>query len=707
MATGDKEALSLMEAVDNLSSMAELDDAAAVQEKEVRGGLEKIHLVKWLDPSKIEENRELIKQSFKVLNNYLQHVYTKEKDQLNDVETQKGLQAIMVLAGEAAQKVDKFTALFKGAAATELPEYKDLQKFYLTKIIKRFQEAQDTEEAWEREWGNIAVGDLDIERRGLKDLETVRRDKEYELFYIKREDENPFFSRNLLRHIRLVGDFDETLKDSAGDDPFLKTKVIQDKDVQLTAKDILKKAIVYIDDFYKEAMRHKEVEFVMGINSALMALMLAANPRNLRENTTGKSCLSYFRDFHLFLRFALRAEEYSRYLSAPNPEKFTNVLINLSHALCCFIFLRIPTKDEAIAFIHKIIKKGETGLNLKPIDRSQPFWNILLEEDESIRALLKTYPNGPLLKTLDIFREEDEKEGFDPILQDNLPSQLFSFVFDAQDVSVLRIPAPIRQEFIQKAEVIEEFQAFLRYLNTALQGKKHLLFNLQDKTSWNELARCQALEEIQKKAEFSRSLTVVGLPKYTDFYQQVAVYLDFSDAKQFLETFKEQVASGPECGFYFSSNLNTEKLLHFANEAIDLIHAAFFGKKEVLTRRNRLDFIEIFYLLLEMKIIDLIKPDSLSFTCKDAIDMGAGAAVTFFSFLKMLTGSTEWSEKEKDFVLWMLYTPAFTIRERAIDPQCFNRTISAVAHLDIEFNAHKDTILESLKPLIPIKITLN
>ncbi len=699
MARGKEESLSLMEAVDNLSSMAELDTSLSPEERGAKDKIEKIHLVKWLDPAKAEENRKEVKETFKVLNNYLHHVYSKGKEELKDVEMQKGIQAIMVLAGEAAQKLDKFSGLFKGAhgegAASELDEYKDLQKFYLTKMVKRFQESLEKEEAFEKQWSGVDQSTLDFEKRGLRDLETVRRDKEYELFYIRKEDNNPFFSRNLLRHIRLVGDFDETLKDTDGMDPFLRVQVIQDKDVHLTAKGILKLSMMYIDDFYKEAMRHKELTFVLELNKALMALMLAANPRNLRENTTGKSALSYFRDFHQYLRLALGSDEYAQYIAVFSQlsDRFSHTLINLSHSLCCFLFLRTSSRKEAVEFIHKLIKKGG-----KEPDRTQPFWSTLLDEDESIRTLLKRYPNGPLLKTLDTFREGEGGEGFDPILQDNLPSQLFTFDRDSLDVTALRIASPTFQEVIHKAEINQEFKGFLRYLNTRLNGEKHLLFNLQDRTSWREHARALALEEMPKK-EDSQNLIVVTLPKDTEFYHQSGSYSELNKARHFIETFRAQVEGGELCGFYFPKELSQKEILAFTEHALKFIHTAFFENKEKLLRKDRLDFIEMFYLLFEMKIVEMLHPDSLSFTSKDAIDTGASTNVSFYAFLKMLSASDTWSDEEKDFVLWMLYSPALMVRERAIDSQCFNRTVSVLAHLNIALNTHKKEILKGLNKL--------
>ena len=67
-----------------------------------------------------------------------------------------------------------------------------------------------------------------------------------------------------------------------------------------------------------------------------------------------------------------------------------------------------------------------------------------------------------------------------------------------------------------------------------------------------------------------------------------------------------------------------------------MIHTLFFGGKKMLTHRNRLDFIEIFYILLTLKLIEESSPDSMSFTCKDALDTGIVHSAELFAFLRLL-----------------------------------------------------------------------
>jgi hypothetical protein len=687
-----REDLTILEAVDHLSNIAELDVNRGQEE-----GL------RWLDPEQKEENRAVIKETFRVLHNYLQHIYKKNKRVLKEPDMQRGIQAMMVLAGEAAQKLDKYTSLFKGTrekeGAAALKEYQDLRQFYLTKIMKRLQTVLDTEEAWQAEWGGERTDPFQIEKRGLRDLETVRRDKEYELFYIQKEDGMPFFNKNLLRHIKLVGDFDESLADPAGEDPFLKIKIIEDRDLHASAQEILDLAASSMGEFYKEAMHHKELELIADLNKSLMALMLAANPQNLLQNRSGKCSLSYYQDFHHFLREALHSSEYQKLalLSKEELDPFFSTVMHLAQALCCFFFTRIGARRDAIAFIHRL--GGEVPTEKKIKSSPLSVWDHLLDEDEQIRYLLKHYPNGPLLKTLDVLKQGATHSGFDPLGQENLPSHLYTIKDHENHVTVMRLPSPTHQKSIHQVEVIDEFSEFLHFTGSHRSGQRYLLVNMQDRTSWREHARCTFLEKLQNEARYRDSLFVITLPKATDFYAQSSLYRELKDAHAFKNQFKEQITSEEQCGYYFPSPLKTVELNEFVDEALEKIHHHCFSSQPELSRKDRLAFIEIFYHLFVLKWIDWLHPDSMSFTCKDAIDTGAAATASFFAFLRLLSDPSPFTHEEMDLLIWMFYAPALMIRERAIDIQALSRAVSALAHFHAQLQSKRTEILEAFATL--------
>lgn len=550
--------LTVMDAVDNLSHMAELD-------LPMREGIEENPELSWHNPKYRSFHQEKIKETFQTILKYVKGVAEKEKAFLREERAQRAIQAMMLLAVEAARKVDNYTEIFKGekiSSVTELKEYKELQHIYLTKIVQRFNSLSDVEEKWHDSWG---AGDMEsIEQAALRDLESVRKDKEYELFLIRNEDNTPYFNRALLYHMQLVGQFDVLFADSSMEDPFLRIEIINDKEANLSAKEILKSAAPYIDDFFKDAMKFKKIPFVAALTKTLMALMMAGNSRNLQQNALAKHSFNYYADFHQYLRAALSTAEYQKLINKPSvqSERFIQSALHLVHVLCHAFFTKTSMRRDMIELIHALVEKGSEG----SIEKSQTasplaLWNNLHDKDDSIRFLFEHYPNGPLLKTMKLFNANNAMNGFDPIAQQNQPGQLYSLSSGETYITCLRLPCPTSQTYISKASVVEEFEGFLRSLASPKTKQRHLLINLQDRTSWEEHARCVAVENAQKVSEFASALTVVTLPKNTEFYWQTGTYSEWDDAAEFMKQLKEQVASGEQCGFYFPEEIDQKSLL--------------------------------------------------------------------------------------------------------------------------------------------------
>nr|NGX48145.1 hypothetical protein [Chlamydiota bacterium] len=677
----DKEELSVMEAVNNLSNMSEIDLKAPI---DLEGEEVFSTEVNWRDPRQALRNEGLVKETFRVLHRYLQNMVRRDRNSLKDPQTQKGVQAIMLLASEAVQKMDRYASLYPDhyKPISKLKEYTDLQKYYRQQILNQMPKPEEEIEDWEEAAKEEFKG-IEAEKRGLQDLEGVRKDLNYELFFIKGENGKPFFSRSLIRHIRLVGNFDELVSKVEGEDPLLAIRELLDREIREGAEEILKLAASYLDLFYKEGMKHKNRPFVGGLNKAVMALRMAANSVNLIENQSFKSCLEYYADFHRFLRVAMQAPGYQKRITGEMEEDaFSHSLLNLTHALCCYFFMRTEPLKEVLKLIHKIIDRGNAMRGPRPKEQADEkglqIWKDLQDQDESIRYLLSHYPNGPLLRTLDAFREEEEFEGWDPLTHYNFPAQQFTFSSGEMHISVLRIPSPLKQVFIHRAEVVEEFEGFLRFYKHERKPDRHLLVNLQNRTSWEEFARSKVLEATGVKAEHYETLYILGLPKNTPFYLQDDEYESMNGAPIFLESFEQQISCGKECGFYIPEQIKKAELKKFTNQTLQVIHKFFFDEKTSLTRIERLNFIEIFYVLYVTKMLEMLKIDSVSFTCKDALDTGPVAASLYYSFLLMLSEKKPWNKKEIDHLLWMVYGPALLVRDRAVNQIRLKRGMMAM-----------------------------
>ncbi|NGX37323.1 MAG: hypothetical protein K1000chlam2_00477 [Chlamydiae bacterium] len=672
-----EEELSVMEAVDNLSNMAEIDLKAVPLDIEE----EKISTkVNWRDPRQALRNEPLVKETFRILHRYLQNMVRRDRNAIKDTETQKGINAIMHLAREAVMKMDRYVSLYpkRYKPISKLKEYTDLEKYYRQEILGQIPPTEDVPEDFEEEFKGI-----EAEKRGINDLEGVRLDQNYELFFIKNENGKPYFSRSLLRHIRLMGNIDEMISKVEGEDPLLSIREFYDSELYEGAREVLRLVAPHLDEFYKEGKNKKARADVVILNKAIMALRMAANPKNLIENQSFKSCLEYYADFHRFLRDVVDSPEFAQRLLIEEEEQdyFSHIIVKVTHALCYFFFMRIEPKKEGLKLIHKIIERGDEirgpQLMEKADEKELQMWMDLLSEDESLRFLLAHYPNGPIMRTLDAFREEEEFEGYDPLVHFNFPSQLFTFSSKDIHVTVLRLPCPVKQLYINQAEIVKEFTGFLLFLLKELKPDKHLYVNLQNRTSWEEFARCIAIEKCEKQAEYYEALYLMGLAKNSSFFLQNEEYESVGGAPVFMEQFKEQIFSGEACGFYLTENIKLKKIESFIDEAMKTVHKLFFDGKTTLTRLDRLSFIEIFYLVYVLKIIDCAEITSLSFTCKDSIDTGMAQTALFFSFLRLVSSPDPWTKEEKDELLWLLFSPALFVRDRAINQTRFKRAVMA------------------------------
>ena len=102
-----QDALSILDAVDNLSLMAELGGAFEKEREETIGLLgqpvdEHIGKRSWHDPKNLSFNIEKVRNTFKILLSYLSNLYEKDERELKKIEVQRGIQAMITLAMEAA-----------------------------------------------------------------------------------------------------------------------------------------------------------------------------------------------------------------------------------------------------------------------------------------------------------------------------------------------------------------------------------------------------------------------------------------------------------------------------------------------------------------------------------------------------------------------------------------------------------------------------
>jgi hypothetical protein len=692
----------VLDAVETLSSIIDLDigaDKLGVSFSEsltIIGETIEVQYVHWLGHENSDEALGLLKSSYKKILQYLRQFYRNYTEDHTNLSTLEGINNLMSLVGEASQRLQRCTNIFKGVQSRlveSLKEYRELKKFYSEKIFK----LTKTGYSWEQlmlisEESALKHDSLrvlpkrsrsDVEEM-IVDLESVKDDRDYELLYLQKEDGTQFFDRELVKNIRLVCEFGQYFEKFHGNDPLIHVKLWQEKTLQLTAKVILNSIKGELHLFYKEYKRFKEIELVSILNRGLMALMLSGNPKNLLRNSPVKCCFQYFTDFHYFLHQALVSRDYQKLIAYPpnDSQMFLKNLVKLVHSICCHLFTHIQGLQELVGMTTHLLELGfPKGYDVES-QLSKTISTQLKESYKAINNLLEKHPNGPLFKVLDVFsdREEAQEINFNLISQKNYPYKLYDFYLEDNEVSVLYLPSPTSQEYINHAEVLEEFKGFLRSYAVDAVEKKHLMFNLQDRTSWKEFARCQAIDELQLRAEHSLNLDVITLPKNTEFYHQLHPYYHLNDSESFIEQFLFHLQDD-KTGFFFPRNLKNIFTADVFEQILRGIQNVFFNNSSRLRRIERLDFIEITYLLIQLKAIQEIVPDSLSFTCKDSLDLGAMSNVMLFSLFKYLQNK-DLTDKEHDLMQAMLFTPALIIRERNIHKEQFDRLNSVLQTIE-------------------------
>ena len=505
----------------------------------------------------------------------------------------------------------------------------------------------------------------------------------------------------MLRNIKLYCDFDEQISHGAIEDPLLRVRFMLDRDLQVSARQILKYIYPNLITFYKYSIYSHESEFSLILNKAIMALFLAANPKNLIQNSMGKSSISYFSDFVMYLKEAFHLDEYQKTIAYFDEIKDENLkqLTILARNLAKAFFLRPGgIKEEMIGFIYRLIRKGEEKKTKKEFSKIKlpSFWLKILEDGDSITKILKYFPNGPLFKTLDIIRETEQEEIiFNPSLQKNYPSMLFRVDYLDNKTSVLKMPCPTKQTKISKSRTIEEFKAFLK--ENATQNENLLIVNLQNRNSWIDVARCQEIEQLQYKEEYHKNFFVVTLDKNSEFYYQAGKHQDNDNSKDFKKTFLLDFFK-KESFFLFPKSINKEKFSKFIEDTLDCIHNTMYASSKKLDKKQRLDFIEIAYLLITIKLLEIIKPKYLSFVCKDSVDISPCMNAMFFAFVRIME-KKKLTQKDQEFLYYLFYSNALLVRERSVDPERFNRTISAIAIFEQKLKSDFQKIVKSFEKL--------
>lgn len=664
MKRDENEALSLVDAVETLSNIADLNMDPAIALFKEQGLLltpsDTIKNVDWLAVPP-EEGIVMVKSIFNTVLNYLRGFYKDEYASIHDMRTLDGIKSVMVLVGEAAKKIDKYQQEnLKGPfqSITESKEYKRLQDFYLRKISHTIDEGvlgkwilAITKNTFQRHKKGPEKG---VSRHVFIDLDTIKKDTEYELLLLRKEDGSRFFNPRIIRNIKLVSDFGRFFSNEKRADALEAVPVWKDQFLHSAAVHILRDLSSTMNEFFKHYKMYKEEKTASTLNKCFMALMMAANPKHAQNNSEHKGAYKYFNDAFHFLKIAVNEREFQNLLTF-GPETENSIVLIESVLMTVKSFYSSPINYSGL---NKILKE------LSPCEYKGSLSQIIKCDLQSLQKSSKGHVSGPIGKALEIF-EEGQRIFFEPIQEVNIPTMPYSIQYGEKRIPLIRMGSPVLQEEIHKAALSPAFKAFLR------TAPSSIIINFQDRNHWKEEARSKALDNLP--------VPMLTWNIESDFYHQTGRYESEHKMDKFSLHLKEWL---DEC----QCLLPYEELLNY-------VHKAFFDGKNILNREERKSFIDLFILFNNLKAIDQYEPDSVLYICKDGVDI-VPVQMTLMKAFFILWKCEALSPDIINHFRGELFLPSLLVRERTPLALWVNRLISDIKVIEesCEEGNQKDTL---------------
>lgn len=634
---GEMKNLQVLDAVETLSKLSQINERS--------------------HPDRIPQP-ERIKNAFSTLDTYLQGLYGADQMLLKNHDYLASLKAVMVIASEAYDKLEVVSRIFnKAKEDLGEPEFNHLYDFYLKKINFKVEHVagevfRNAEEEQKR-----ALSDT----HGIKNLEVIRKDTDYELFYIKDEEGLNHFSKNLLRHTQLLGTFDELFLVFQGEDPFIKLKFIEDRLKQKRALFIKNELSSKVDYFLKEAFRFKKHPFIGLTSQMLVALSLASYPSLVMQNDPSKACFEYFNDFVGFISNLVVRPEFFK-TSSDIEALADKGIISSQRFIAGVIDSLFLSKNEIVyvaehlyQFVKKPIFEGFSPLS---------FFDKLLEFDKSLRALLMNFPSGPLMKALDFIKDVNKPTIFRP-LNAHLPQSLFDIGYHDKVLSCVCMGSPTIQEDIKTAVIDPLFSIFVGHMS---QGC-NVIIDLEDPSNHNAKARTEALVGLS-----SDELVTSFIPRSGLLYNMMDIYAFVNNAEEFKALLIEQFAS--EEGHAYSNSMLFDKDV---KDIINFIHETIFMKNKELELKDRLVFVEIFQLFMACALIHKYEASNLIVICKDGLDQSNVYLMGLYALIQMVNHEKLFDQDSFNFFVSEIYGPALIVRDRAVFEDSIVRMLSALS----------------------------
>lgn len=254
---------------------------------------------------------------------------------------------------------------------------------------------------------------------------------------------------------------------------------------------------------------------------------------------------------------------------------------------------------------------------------------------------------------------------FDPQAGNNIPYVLFDFALNNKMIRVIRSGTPTIQRTDYQSCTLEGRACinpeFICFTESCSSSGKHLLYlslqNNEERSLASEKARNTALIEHHK--QFPNTFHLIILAHDSNFYHQKN-----TPEKMSYENFKEQfITEMHSPSFFLPGQLADFKIFQ---ELMDEVHHDLYLNTIILTKKERLDFIEFYYARLTLHFLIKSKADYLMNVCKDSIDR-AGIRNALLHYLLLIFYQKEKSPVHLNELFIYLHAAPFLIKKRAVN----------------------------------------
>jgi len=714
--TEKSEDLSISSAIETLSTIADLEMTSTVQDPLMEGPSPDeppvvAKTVRWLHKKNAEHMRSIVTEKLHVVLNYFKHFYQSEHERFTRREAIDGIRSIMLLVEEAAENLDRYTTLFLGAVSGSIKqtdEFIELCKFYKKNILPIaahrevsswigelpfegiLTQVEGATEGWPE---HVPCAPLSVE------IERLKQDRDYELLTLKNPDGSRLFTPKLLRNMRLACDVEQAVKQKEGTEVEHQLELMRDQQAATEVYYLLGNSYPAVDAFFRAPNKAKAFRLFLDMYAPAVAIMNAAvRTIHKSDHPKTKSVESYFFDFRTLLNNYYHSLDFQRLLAYPpkNENSWEYAVFRLAESFASHIVNGTPISYDLVGSTKTLIQQGFSHAVNRVGDPDGTLSRDLDIDYDAIRWLVGSEGGKRLARLLEEI-EQSRSDLFEPLLGQTLTTHAFDLSWRGEVIPVIRLPSPTHQEFIHKATPSEVFQIALRRKIRKACETSCLIVNLQDRTSWRDGARCEAIEHLEMSEDLAKNVHVFSLRRAGDFYEQENEYENLG-LNEFKVELIEHVTEA-ESGALWPSDGKIRKAV---SKLVEDLCAVLHPDEESVDRQDRLDMIELVYTLCILRAIAESHPDLLYISCKDGFDLSIPVMTNIYYLLTRLNGFAP-SAEEVDWLRSLLFGLPLVHRERPLFLNRHHRLINFLAFVEQIFTDGKEgkQIIQAILKFLP------